>query len=322
MIRDKIRKLAKQNPKRIVYPESTEPRTLKAIQRIIKEKIAKVILLGNEQQINKQAKKLKVNIKGAEIVDPAKDSKRQKYIDDLYELRKKKMVNRDEAKAVLESPNYYGAMMVQEGDADGMIYGAIHPTPDTVKPALQIIKTKPGITTVSGAIIMEIDGREMVFADIAVVPYPTPEQLAEIAETTAMTAKMLGIKPKVAMLSFSTKGSSQHEMAEKIKRATELAKERLVDVDGEMQADAALSKEVAKIKCPDSKIAGNANVFIFPNLDAGNIGYKLVQRFSKCEAIGPILQGLNKPVNDLSRGCNVEEIVDLTAYTVVQAQNR
>jgi phosphate acetyltransferase len=212
--------------------------------------------------------------------------------------------------------------MVKEGDADGVISGSVITTAETIRPALQIIKTKEGISVASGVMLMEIEKRELLFADVAVVPEPTSEQLAEIAETTANTAKMLGMEPKIAMLSFSTNGSAHHPLVDVVRKATQIAKEKGLTIDGEMQLDAALIKEIAERKFPGSAIKGDANILIFPNLSASNIGYKLVERLAKCEAIGPIIQGLNKPINDLSRGCSAEDIVDVTAFTVVQAQQK
>lgn len=320
MIVDKLRERAKQNPRRIVYPEGTEPRILKAIDEILKEKIAKPILLGKKEEIEAKAKELGVNIDGVEFIDPMNSDKREEYSQKLYELRKDKLVNLDEARAILEDYIYFGTMMVKEGYADGMISGIIHTTASTVRPALQIIKTRAGVKYASGAMIMEIDGQTFLFADCAIMPEPSAEQLAEIAAASAATMQMLEIEPKIAMLSFSTKGSTQHAHAEKIIKATDIAREKGLHIDGEMQVDAAIDKEVAKIKCPLSEVAGQANVFIFPDLNSGNIGYKLVERFAKAEAVGPILQGLSKPINDLSRGSTVKEVVDLTAYTVVESQ--
>ncbi len=322
MIKDKLKEKAKLNPKTIVYPEATEERILQAVSKILEEKIANVILLGNEEDIRNKANEMGINVEEAKIVNPETDERKEHYIDSLYELRKDKLVNRDEAKAILENYNYYGTMMVKEGDADGMISGSTHSTADTIRPALQIIKTKEGTKTASGAMIMEIEGKEMLFADVAVIPSPTSEQLADIAAAAAKTAQIMEMKPKIAMLSFSTKGSSQHESVEKVRKATILAKEKGLSVDGELQADAAIVKEVAEMKCSGGDVCGDANILIFPDLNSGNIGYKLVERLANCEAIGPIIQGLDKPVNDLSRGCKVEDIIDLTAYTVVEAQER
>jgi len=326
-VMDNIIQKAKANKKKIVLPEGTEPRTLKAAEIVLKEGIADLVLLGKEEEIRKKAKEL--DISKAEIVDPEKSPNLERYAKEYYELRKNKGMTEEEAERLMRDPMYYGCMMVKLGDVDGMVSGAIHATADVFRPAFQIIKTAPNVKVVSSAFIMEVpeckygsDG-VFIFADCAINPNPTAEELAAIAIASAHTAKVLaGIEPKVAMLSFSTKGSASHELVDKVKRATEIAKELAPDllIDGELQVDAAIVKEVGELKAPGSPVAGQANVLIFPDLQAGNIGYKLVQRLAKANAIGPISQGLAKPVNDLSRGCSVEDIVNVIAITSVQAQ--
>ncbi|HBT49463.1 MAG: Phosphotransacetylase [Caldanaerobacter subterraneus] len=326
-VMDNIIQKAKANKKKIVLPEGTEPRTLKAAEIVLKEGIADLVLLGKEEEIREKAKGL--DISKAEIVDPEKSPNLERYAKEYYELRKNKGMTEEEAERLMKDPMYYGCMMVKLGDVDGMVSGAIHATADVFRPAFQIIKTAPNVKVVSSAFIMEVpeckygsDG-VFIFADCAINPNPTAEELAAIAIASAHTAKVLaGIEPKVAMLSFSTKGSANHELVDKVKRATEIAKELAPDllIDGELQVDAAIVKEVGELKAPGSPVAGQANVLIFPDLQAGNIGYKLVQRLAKANAIGPISQGLAKPVNDLSRGCSVEDIVNVIAITSVQAQ--
>ena len=326
-VMDNIIQKAKANKKKIVLPEGTEPRTLKAAEIVLKEGIADLVLLGKEEEIREKAKGL--DISKVEIVDPEKSPNLERYAKEYYELRKNKGMTEEEAERLMKDPMYYGCMMVKLGDVDGMVSGAIHATADVFRPAFQIIKTAPNVKVVSSAFIMEVpeckygsDG-VFIFADCAINPNPTAEELAAIAIASAHTAKVLaGIEPKVAMLSFSTKGSANHELVDKVKRATEIAKELAPDllIDGELQVDAAIVKEVGELKAPGSPVAGQANVLIFPDLQAGNIGYKLVQRLAKANAIGPISQGLAKPVNDLSRGCSVEDIVNVIAITSVQAQ--
>ena len=326
---DKIWKLAKEDKKRIVLAEGEEDRTLVACEKIIANSLAEIMLVGNTANIKAKAKKLGVNISGAQIVDPETSDKKEEYINTFCELRKKKGMTPEKAEAILKDPLYFATMMVKAGQADGLVSGAIHTTGDLLRPGLQIIKTAPGISTVSSAFIMMVPNSEygekglLLFADCAVNPLPTADQLAAIAISTAETAKSLcGIEPKVAMLSFSTKGSASHELVDKVTEATEIAKKLRPDlaIDGELQLDAAIVKKVAELKAPSSSVAGNANVLVFPDIQAGNIGYKLVQRFAKAEAIGPICQGFAKPINDLSRGCSFEDIVNVVAVTAVQAQ--
>ncbi|WP_129722018.1 phosphate acetyltransferase [Xylanivirga thermophila] len=323
-----IRQNARQLKKTIVLPEAMDSRMLKAASQAKNEGLANIVLLGNADEINKKAAGL--DLEGITIINPEKSDKSSYYVDQLVEIRKKKGMTHEKAAELIKNPLYYGAMMVKLGDADGMVAGAVNTTGDVLRPALQIIKTAPGISVVSSCFIMQVLYKEfghdgvLLFADCAVNPSPTAEQLASIAVTSANTAKsLIGMEPKVAMLSFSTKGSAQHELVDKVVEATKLAKEMAPDVtiDGEIQADAALVKEVGSLKCPGSSVAGKANVLVFPDLQAANIGYKLVQRLGKAEAIGPVCQGMAKPVNDLSRGCSVEDVVNVIAITAVQAQN-
>ena len=324
----KIKANAQKLNKRIVLPEGAEPRTLKATEIILKEKIAQVILLGNVETIQKEAEKLGVNISGAEIVDPATSEKRDAYADIMVEIRKKKGLTKEQALDLLNDPLCYAPVMIKAGDADGEIAGAINATGDVLRPAFQFVKTMPGVSVVSGAFMMFLNdstyGEDgiLVFSDCAVMPDPNEQQLAEIAVTTAKTAKaIVGMEPRVAMLSFSTKGSAKHELVDKVVNATKIAKEMAPDlmIDGELQLDAALVPEVANLKAPNSDVAGKANILVFPGLEAGNIGYKLVQRLAGAEAIGPVLQGMAAPINDLSRGCSVSDIVNMVAITANQA---
>lgn len=327
---DQIRERAKQNTRTIVLPEGYEERTIKAADAVLEQGIANIVLIGKPADIEAKAKEFGLkNIGKARIVDPDDFAERQQYIDKLYDLRKNKGLTIEQAEAMLKNPLYLGSMMVKMGQADGEVAGADNATSDVLRPAFQIIKTKQGVTTVSGAFLMVMKDKTygqdgiMVFADCAVTPNPTAKELAGIAVETGRTAKVLaGIDdPKVAILSFSTKGSAKHEMVDKVIEATNLAKEMAPDmkIDGELQADAALVPTVAKKKAPNSDIAGQANVLVFPSLEVGNICYKLVQRLAGAEAYGPILQGMAAPVNDLSRGCSVEDIVNVIAITANQA---
>lgn len=326
----KVWKLAQQEMKTIVLPEGEEERNLKASEIIHKNKIAKVILVGSQDKIKENAKNFGVNIEGIEIVDPEVSPKTAEYAKAFYELRKNKGVTEEKALQTVKDPVYYGTMMVKLEDAHGLVSGAVHSTGDLLRPGLQIIKTAPGIKVVSSFFVMELenssygDNGTLLFGDCAVNPNPTSEELASIAISTAENAKTLcGIDPKVAMLSFSTMGSAKHENVNKVVEATRMAKEARPDlaIDGELQLDAAIVDKVASLKAPNSTVAGNSNVLIFPGLQAGNIGYKLVQRFAGAEAIGPVCQGFAKPINDLSRGCSVDDIVNVVAITAVQAQN-
>jgi len=326
---ESIRERAKNNKRRIVLPEGTSERTVKAAHIILQEEIADLILLGNLDEIARLEKEFGLDLSKAEKIDPRFSPKKELYIDRLVDLRKSKGLSREDAEKLLVQDIYYGPMMIFMGDADGEVSGAEHTTADTVRPALQIVKTAPGISVVSGAMIMVTRKPELghhgvfVFADVAITPNPTADQLAEIAICSAETAKVIaGISdPKVALLSFSTKGSAEHELAEKVIQATAIAKAKRPDLnfDGELQADAALIEKVGQKKSPGSPVAGFANVLVFPDLQAGNIGYKLVERLGDAEAVGPILQGLGAPINDLSRGCSVNDIVNLVAITSNQA---
>lgn len=322
-----IREKAAAKPKTIVLAEGAEERTLSAIKAIVDGNLAHPILLGNESEIKGVASKIGADIKGAEIIDPIKAPFYDDYVQTFYEMRKSKGVDMDKAAKTMLDTLFFASMMVFKGHADGEVAGALNTTGNTLRPALQIIKTKPGIGSVSGAFIVIVPNCEyghngiFVFADCAVTIDPTAEQLAEYAKMSAITATNLcGIeKPKIGMLSFSTKGSASHAMVDKVAQATAIAKEKFpeLDVDGEFQFDAAIVPKVGASKAPGSATAGQCNVLIFPDCNAGNIGYKIAQRLGKAEAIGPILQGLAKPVNDLSRGCSVEDIVNLVAITSV-----
>ena len=312
----------------IVLPEGNEIRTLKATAQILTEKIAQITLLGNRFEIEAIALREKISITDARIVDPLTDNNRQKYANMMVELRKNKGLTIDKAYELLNDPLYFGVMMIKAGDADGEVAGAINATGDVLRPAFQYVKTLPGVSVVSGLFFMIFEDKNigdngiLVFADCAVMPDPDPFQLAEIAVTTAATAKAIAhIEPRVAMLSFSTKGSAQHELVDKVAEATKIAAGMNPDllIDGEMQLDAALVPEVGRLKAPGSKVAGRANVLIFPGLESGNIGYKLVQRLAGAEAIGPVLQGMAAPINDLSRGCSASDIVNMVAITANQA---
>lgn len=327
---EKIKAKARADVKHIVLPEGTEPRTVQASAKILKEGVARVTLLGNPDEVRKVAAETGTDLTGVAIIDPATSEKSAAYADLLYELRKAKGMTPEQAtELVTKNPLYYGAVMLKAGDADGMVAGAINSTGNVLRPALQIIKTAPGIKVVSSCFIMELpdhkwgDDGVMIFGDCAVIPNPTAEELAAIAIASAASGKQLvDINPRVAMLSFSTKGSAKHENVTKVQEATKLAHELAPDLqlDGELQADAALVESVGQLKSPGSTVAGHANVLVFPDLQAGNIGYKLVQRLGNAQAYGPILQGIAKPCNDLSRGCSVDDIVATVAITAAQAQ--
>ena len=320
---------AKANRQRIVLPEGTEERTLKAANQALTDETADLILLGNPDEINECAKKWGLgNIAKATIIDPDNNPKKDEYTQLLYELRKSKGMTLEEAEQKVTDPLYLGCLMIKNGDADGQLAGARNTTGNVLRPALQIIKTAPGITCVSGAMLLLTHAPEygkngiLVMGDVAVTPVPDASQLAQIAICTARTARAVaGLDPKVALLSFSTKGSAKHEVVDKVVEALKLAKDLAPDIaiDGELQADAALVPEVGASKAPGSAIAGHANVLVVPNLEVGNISYKLVQRLGHADAIGPILQGIARPVNDLSRGCSVEDVYRMIAITANQA---
>ncbi len=326
---DQVKENAKREKQRIVLPESHEERTLKAADIALKEEIATIILLGNPVKIKELANKLNLkNIEKATLINPEDSEKREDYANLMVKIRKSKGLTKDEALKLLNNPLYYSAVMIKYGDADGEVAGADNATGDVLRPAFQFVKTLPGISVVSGAFLMFLKDNEfgenglMVFADCAVHPNPTANELAEIAISTSKTTKAIAqIEPRIAMLSFSTKGSAKHEMVDKVVKATELVKkiDSSLKIDGELQADAAIIESVAKKKAPGSNIAGKANVLIFPTLESGNIAYKLVQRLAHAEAVGPVLQGIASPINDLSRGCSVNDIVNLIAITANQA---
>ena len=327
---NEILERAKADRQRIVLPEGTEERTLKAANQILTDGIADLILLGNPAEINACATEWGLgNISKATIIDPENNPKQEEYAQLLFELRKKKGMTIEEARKLVTNPLYLGCLIIKNGDADGQLAGARNTTGDVLRPALQIIKTAPGITCVSGAMLLLTHAPEcgkngiLVMGDVAVTPVPDANQLAQIAICTAQTAKAVaGIEtPRVAMLSFSTKGSAKHEVVDKVVEATKIAKEMAptLDLDGEMQADAALVPEVGASKAPGSQVAGQANVLVVPSLEVGNISYKLVQRLGHADAIGPILQGIARPVNDLSRGCSIEDVYRMIAITANQA---
>ena len=326
---DEIKAKAKADKKTIVLPESMDKRTFEAAVKITKEGIANVVLIGTPEEIAKNGEGF--DLTGITVVDPYNDANKQKYIDKFVELRGSKGVTAESAKEQMEKDYmYYACLMCKCGDADGVVSGACHSTGNTIRPALQLLKTKPGIKSVSGFFLMETDAKEygengtFVFADCAVNVDFDSEKLAEIAALSAESFKsFVGAEPKVAMLSYSTKGSAKHDDVTKVAEAVKIANEKYPDIklDGELQLDAALDPTVAALKAPGSAVAGHANTLVFPSLEAGNIGYKLVQRLAHAGAYGPVLQGLSMPVNDLSRGCYADDIVAVVAMTAVQAQN-
>ncbi len=329
-VMEKIKARAKADKKTIILPESMDNRTFKAAEAVLKEGLANIIIIGTPEQI--EANRGDCDITGATIIDPNTYEKTQAYEDLFVELRKSKGLTHEEArKTMLSDYAYYGCLMIKSGDADGMVSGACHSTANTLRPCLQLIKTKPGTKLVSAFFLMEVPNCEygengtFVFADCGLEQNPDPEKLAAIALSSAESFKMLvGAEPKVAMLSHSTKGSAKHADVDKVVEATRIAKEQAPDLmlDGELQLDAAIIPSVGESKAPGSSVAGHANVLVFPDLDAGNIGYKLVQRLAKADAFGPMCQGIAAPVNDLSRGCSWQDIVGVVAITAVQAQNQ
>jgi phosphate acetyltransferase len=326
---DRIRANARSYQKRIILPESYEERTLKAANFALKEGLAQIILIGNKEKILSLASDLKLDsLDKATIIDPIDHDKKYQYIDLMVQIRKHKGLTRDEASRLIEDPLYLSTLIIKNGDADGEVAGAMNATGDVLRPAFQYVKTLPGISVVSGAFIMILpeskygDDGILIFADCAVHPDPDENQLAEIAIATAKTAKdIAGLEPRVALLSFSTKGSARHEMVDIVANAAKIAKSSDPDllIDGELQADAAIVEVIAKKKAPGSPIGGKANVLVFPDLNSGNIAYKLVQRLANAEAIGPILQGMAAPINDLSRGCSVSDIINMISITANQA---
>ncbi|MCI1665252.1 MAG: phosphate acetyltransferase [Atopobiaceae bacterium] len=317
---DRMKSTAKADLKTIVLPEGEDPRTIDAAKVVIQEGLAKLVILGDPATIH---------VDGATVIDPKTSDKHDAYAAKLAELRAKKGMTLEQAMETVNDNTYFGMMMVKMGDADGLVSGACHSTANTLRPALQIIKTAPGTKLVSGFMMVCVPDCELgqngtfLFSDIGLNEYPDSDQLSEIAISCGATWKaFMGTEPKVAMLSYSTKGSAKGEYVEKVRDAATAVSEKAPELacDGELQLDAALIPEVASLKAPDSKVAGHANVLVFPNLDAGNIGYKLVQRLGKAEAYGPLLQGIAKPVNDLSRGCSANDIVGVIAITAVQAQ--
>jgi len=323
-----IKNEARENLKRIVLPEATDVRILEATEKICKEGFAEVVLVGKKEEIIELANENKLDISGAEIIDPEHSEKSESYAKSLFEIRKFKGMIIEKARKLVIDPVYYGMMMVKEGDADGLVSGAAHSTADTLRPALQILKTEPETKIVSGFSFIVVPNCEygecgvFAFSDTAINQNPNSEELSEIAISTARSFKKLFNKePRVAMLSYSTYGSAKADEVTKVSEAVKLVKEKAPEicVDGEMQVDAAIVPSVGEVKAPGSKVAGKANVLIFPNLEAGNIGYKLVERLSKAEAYGPVCQGMAKPVNDLSRGCKSDDIVGTVAITALQA---
>lgn len=327
---ERLTKKAQEHPQRLVLPESTEPRTLMAAEQIIEKKAAKVIFVGNKEEILEEAAKLGLSHIGeADFINGDDHKATEKYAEIFYELRKSKGVTLQDARYTVKNPLYLGCLLIKAGEADAMVAGALSPTSSVLRAAFQVLKTKPGISVVSGAFIMLLpehvnfgENHMLVFADCAVIPDPTAEELAQIAIATAKTTKdIAGLDPVVAMLSFSTKGSASHAKVDKVKEALEIAHklDPSLKLDGELQSDAAIVPSVGKLKAPESEVAGRANTLIFPSLETGNIAYKLVQRLAGAGAVGPILQGLAAPVNDLSRGATVEDIVNTIIVTCNQA---
>lgn len=328
---EEIKKRAKEDKKTIILPEAEDKRVLEAASKVIKQGFAKVILLGDEEKIKEDSSKNKIDLDGVDIINPLTSDKKEEYKQKLYELRKNKGMTLEQAEELLKEPIYFGMMMLKDENskADGLVSGAAHSTANTLRPALQILKTKPGTKLVSAFFVMCVPDCEygengtFIFGDSGLNQNPTADELSEIAISSSKSFEQLVRKEaKVAMLSYSTKGSAKSELTEKVIEATKLVKEKETNlmVDGELQLDAAIVPEIAASKSPDSPLKGEANVLIFPDLDAGNIGYKLVQRLAKAEAYGPLCQGIAKPVNDLSRGCSADDIVGVVAITAVQAQ--
>ena len=325
---EEIKNRAKKDIKTIILPEAEDVRVLEAASKVKMQGFAKVILIGNEEQVKKDAMENGLNLDGIEIINPKKSENKERYANELFELRKNKGMTIEEAQNLVLNPVYFGMMMVKLGEADGLVSGAAHSTSDTLRPALQILKTAPGTKLVSAFFVICVPDCEygengtFIFGDSGLNQNPTADELSEIAISSAKSFKQLVTKePKVAMLSYSTYGSAKSELTEKVIEATKLAKEKAPELllDGELQLDAAIVPEIGKSKAPGSNVAGMANTLIFPDLDAGNIGYKLAQRLAKAEAYGPLCQGISKPVNDLSRGCSADDIVGVVAITAVQS---
>ncbi len=323
-----IREKARQKKQKIVLPEIQDRRIIEAGAFLNREGLAHIILLGKKEEIISKAKKEGIELEGVEIIDPASFPEIEDFAETLYQMRKEKGMEKEEARKLITDPLYFSTMLVQKGYAGGSVAGADNSTGDVLRPAMQIIKTAPGISVISGAFIMLLDSKfapdgKLIFADCAVNPQPDAEQLGEIGVASAKTARdIAGLEPRTAFLSFSTKGSAKHPLVEKVSQATAKAKELDPEgaYDGELQADAALVPDIGNKKAPESKIAGKANVLVFPDLQSGNIGYKMVERLGGAEAVGPILQGMAKPVNDLSRGCSVDDIINLVAITALQVK--
>lgn len=317
----KFREQAKSKNKTIILPEGTEERVIRAAAILAQEHIARPILLGAAEEIRRLAEQFQVDLSGAEILNPTEQPEFDAYANTYYELRKHKGMTPEKARELMANPLYFGAMMLREGRGDGVVAGSVNTTGDVLRAAIQIVGLAPNVNVVSSSFIMVLpDGNILTFADCAVIPDPDPKQLASIAISAAEThRKLVGSEPRVAMLSFSTKGSAKHPLVDKVVEATRLVQETVPElaVDGELQFDAAYVESVGKRKAPGSPVAGKANVFIFPDLDAGNIGYKMVQRLAGAEAIGPVIQGLAKPYNDLSRGCSVDDIVNVAAICAI-----
>ena len=330
---ESIKQRAKENKKTIILPEPEDQRVLEAASKVVIQGFANIILLGDENKIKEDAKKYNINLEGITIVNPQTSAKSKEYKEKLYELRKHKGLTIEQAEELIKQPIYFGMMMLkdEECEADGLVSGAAHSTSDTLRPALQILKTAPNTKLVSAFFVMCVPDCEygengtFIFGDSGLNQNPTADELSEIAISSSKSfEQLLGAEPKVAMLSYSTYGSAKSELTEKVIEATKLVKEKAPNLcaDGELQLDAAIIPEIAKSKAPGSEVAGNANVLIFPDLNAGNIGYKLVQRLAKAEAYGPLCQGIAKPVNDLSRGCSADDIVGVVAITAVQSATK
>lgn len=320
----KVRAMARKNPQDIVFPEGEEERMLQATEEIVRENLANLTLLGNSTVIKNKAKKLKLKIDWSKvkIIDPKKSKKSDEYAKALYELRKAKGLTPKQAKELCRQPNYFGTMMIQMGDAEGLVTGTTHRTAESIRPALQIIKTREKFHKVSGIFFMVLEKKLLLFADCAVTIHPNSHDLVDIATDTAETAKKFGLEPKVAFLSFSTKGSAEDPSIDVVREAVAMFKDERPEIlaDGELQVDAAIVPKVAERKCPNSPIKGEANILIFPDLESANIAYKMVERLAKARAIGPLMQGLKKPINKLSRGCSYQDIVNVTAITVCQCE--